>query len=82
MLFDEQVEKVVIPGFQGQMTLLPDHMTIVSRMSAGYISVTCKNESPKVFPVVGGYVDMHENQCLAFIDDQENLLLSLLEESH
>ena len=81
-IFTGKVRQITLPGVKGQMTLLADHMPIVSALSAGHVSVWLdeSKDSLKAFPIPGGFVDMKDNECTVFVNDQDDVLSLLLQD--
>lgn len=81
-IFSGNIKQISLPGVKGKMTLLADHMPLISALTAGHVSVWCDEtkESLKVFPIPGGFVEMKNNQCTVFVNDQDDLLSLLLQD--
>ena len=59
-LLKEDVTEVVIPAFEGEMGILKDHISIISFLKPGIITVCSKSEEDKYF-VEDGIVEFKEN---------------------
>ncbi|MES2252329.1 MAG: hypothetical protein V4482_01420 [Pseudomonadota bacterium] len=81
-IFTGKIRQITLPGVKGKMTLSADHMPIISALSAGHVSVWLdeSKDSLKVFPIPGGFVDMKDNKCIVFVNDQDDLLSLLLQD--
>lgn len=81
-IFSGNIRQISLPGVKGKMTLLADHMPLISALTAGHVSAWCDEtkESLKVFPIPGGFVEMKNNQCTVFVNDQDDLLSLLLQD--
>ena len=56
-VFDGFVESVTVPGTEGEMTILAEHMPVISRLKAG--TVTCVDErGTHSFPVAHGVLEV------------------------
>ena len=59
-LLKEDVTEVVIPAFEGEMGILKDHISLISFLKPGIITVYSKPEEDKYF-VEDGIVEFKEN---------------------
>ena len=59
-LLKEDVTEVVIPAFEGEMGILKDHISLISFLKPGIITVYSKPEENKYF-VEDGIVEFKEN---------------------
>ena len=84
-LFAEKGKSVTIPSFEGEMTILPDHISIITFLRPGVINI---NENKKKYFVEEGTVEFAKNNLTILsstIIDLDNLskdvILSMLEAS-
>jgi F-type H+-transporting ATPase subunit epsilon len=62
LLFSSEVEQVIIPGSDGEFTILAEHSPIISSMKAGLIRIYSEIISdPLVYFVTEGFIDMASN---------------------
>ena len=63
LLYSKDVEQVIVPGSEGEFTILSDHSPIISSLKPGYIKIyeDLSNE-PTIYLVTDGFVDMASNQ--------------------
>ena len=59
-LLKEDVTEVVVPSFEGEMGILKDHISLISFLKPGIITVYSKSEEDKYF-VEDGIVEFKEN---------------------
>ena len=88
LLFSSEVEQVIIPGSEGEFTILAEHSPIISSMKAGLIRIYSDiNSVPVVYFVTEGFIDMASNSLTILaqnaidkdlLDDQK--LVNLIEE--
>ena len=88
LLFSSEVEQVIIPGSEGEFTILAEHSPIISSMKAGLIRIYSDiNSEPVVYFVTEGFIDMASNSLTILaqnaiekdlLDDQK--LVSLIDE--
>ena len=68
-LSKEDVTEVVVPGLEGEMGILKDHISIISFLKPGIIKVYSKSEENKYFI---------EDGILEFKDNSLSILTSLI----
>ena len=62
-LFNSEVKQVVIPAYEGLMTILKDHISLITFLRPGFIEVAINNEISK-FYVGDGTVEFFNNKLL------------------
>ena len=88
LLFSSEVEQVIIPGSEGEFTILAEHSPIISSMKAGLIRIYSEiNSVPVEYFITEGFIDMASNSLTILaqnaiekdlLDDQK--LVSLIDE--
>ena len=75
IIFSKEVEMVVLPGSEGDFSVLKDHALFVSSLRSGGIEVFEDKEviSDRVF-VADGFAEIKENICTALVS--ESILIS------
>ncbi len=58
LLFSGAVDSVVIPGSEGEMTVLPQHAPILTSLRAGVVVVTSAKGAERIF-VRGGFAEVN-----------------------
>ena len=58
LLFSGDVESVVIPGSEGEMTILAQHAPILTSLRAGVVVVSSAKSSERIF-VRGGFAEVN-----------------------
>jgi F-type H+-transporting ATPase subunit epsilon len=58
VVFSGQVDAVVLPASDGDMTILPGHAPIMTTLKAGFLVVTEKVNNGKRILVRGGFAEM------------------------
>jgi F-type H+-transporting ATPase subunit epsilon len=61
LVLEEMVEQVSLPTTLGEITVLPDHIPLVSGLASGDV-VAYKNSEHIPMAVVGGFVEVRQNQ--------------------
>ena len=62
-LFNSEVKQVVIPAYEGVMTILKDHISLITFLRPGFIEVEVNNKAEK-FYVGDGTVEFFNNKLL------------------
>ena len=61
MVFNGEVESVLVPGTLGSFEILTDHAPIISSLEKGIVEFTTK-EGKKQLEVNGGFVEVKKNE--------------------
>jgi F-type H+-transporting ATPase subunit epsilon len=62
-LLDNEVEQVIIPAYEGLMTILKDHISLITFLRPGFIEAEIENKIEK-FYVEDGTVEFFDNRLL------------------
>ena len=62
-LFNSEVRQVVIPAYEGIMTILKDHISLITFLRPGFIEVESNNKVEK-FYIEDGTVEFFNNKLL------------------
>jgi F-type H+-transporting ATPase subunit epsilon len=62
-LFNSQVREIVIPAYEGAMTILKDHISLITFLRPGFIEVESNNKVEK-FYIEDGTVEFFNNKLL------------------
>jgi F-type H+-transporting ATPase subunit epsilon len=62
-LFNSEVKQVVIPAYEGMMTILRDHISLITFLRPGFIELDSNNKVEKYY-VEDGTVEFFENKLL------------------
>jgi len=57
VFFDGEAKSLTVPAAEGEMTVLPRHMPLITTLRPGIITVRDQNES-KQFPIGSGILDI------------------------
>tara|TARA_A100001015_G_C14938550_1_gene691550 strand:+ start:520 stop:912 length:393 start_codon:yes stop_codon:yes gene_type:complete len=63
ILLKSEVKEVIIPAFEGYITLLKDHVSLITFLRPGFISVETNNSNENFF-VEDGTVEFFDNKLL------------------
>ena len=71
-LFKEDVTEVVVPAFEGEMGILKDHISIISFLKPGIITIQAKSGEEKYY-VEDGIVEFKNNNLSVLTSSILNL---------
>lgn len=72
IVYQDDVDIVVLPGVEGEMGILPNHSPVLSVLKYGIITVRKKNEEEH-FTVAGGIAEVQPRQVTILADAAENV---------
>src|SRR5919107_604270 len=61
ILFSGEVDAVILPGSEGDMTVLPDHAPVMTALKTGFLVITDKPGNGRRVLVRGGFADINQN---------------------
>jgi len=63
LLISKEVESVVIPGMEGEMTVMARHAPVMTTIKPGVVTVKLADGEEKRFVVFGGFADILPAGC-------------------
>ena len=72
MVFEDDVDIVVLPGSAGEMGILPHHAPLLTTLKYGVIKVRTKNKE-EIFTVAGGVAEIQPEIVTVLADAAENV---------
>jgi F-type H+-transporting ATPase subunit epsilon len=72
MVYEGDVDTVIIPGVSGEMGVLPNHAPLLSTMGFGVIRVRTGDQE-EIFTVAGGLVEVQPDVVTVLADVAENV---------
>ena len=63
LLLSEMVESVIIPGTEGEMTVMAHHAPVMSTIKPGVVTVKPASGAEQRFVVFGGFADILPDGC-------------------
>ena len=63
LLVSEDVESVVIPGAEGEMTVMAEHAPVMTTIKPGVVTVKPASGNVQRFVVFGGFADILPSGC-------------------
>lgn len=58
VFLQEETSFVVVPGYSGELGLLPEHMNLLALLVPGTVRIVAKDESKKKVVIAAGVVDI------------------------
>ncbi|KQZ80921.1 ATP synthase F0F1 subunit epsilon [Mesorhizobium sp. Root157] len=63
LLVSEQVESVVIPGAEGEMTVMANHAPVMTTIKPGVVTLKVASGQEERYVVFGGFADILPGGC-------------------
>ena len=63
LLVSEKVESVVIPGTEGEMTVMANHAPVMTTIKPGVVTVNAASGEKERYVVFGGFADILPSGC-------------------
>lgn len=67
VVYKDEIEEIVLPTPQGQITILPNHVSLLTQVSAGEIIVK-KNNKEYYLAITGGFLEVANNNVSILAD--------------
>ena len=72
VVFNGDVDQVVLPSTEGEITILPNHVPLISSLSSGDIVASQNNELIPM-AVVGGFIQVEKDGVVILADFAEHI---------
>ena len=72
MVYEGDVDMVILPGEAGEMGILPNHAPLLSTLRFGFLKVR-SGEAEEVFTIAGGVVEVQPDIVTVLADAAENV---------
>ena len=70
LLFNDDVEMIIVPGKDGDIGILPGHSKVLSSLRPGRIMIYGENKTLlKSFFVTGGFVEINSEKCIVLAEE-------------
>ncbi|HBV01630.1 MAG TPA: ATP synthase F1 subunit epsilon [Candidatus Taylorbacteria bacterium] len=66
VVYDDYVDSVTLPTKAGEITVLPNHVPLISHLSKGSIRARCKGQQ-KSFELDGGFMEVTSESRLTVV---------------
>lgn len=68
---ERDIIKITIPTTSGVITILPDHVPIISTLNPGLLLVAMEDKKQEELVVSGGFLELHDNELTILADTAE-----------
>ncbi len=66
-IYKEEVDEVIIPTISGQITILPNHVPLLSRITEGEITIK-KTQKSEFLAITGGFLEVSKDKVMILAD--------------
>ena len=70
IVYEDEVDQITLPTKMGEISVLPNHLPLVSSLLAGEILIKKDNQEIPI-AVAGGFVELNNNQMVILADNAE-----------
>ena len=63
-VFATEAKSVIVPGTEGEMEVLPDHLPLLTTIHAGALTVNASNGDVRRFFIDGGFAEVQPNRVV------------------
>ncbi len=71
VVLKEQIKEATIPTKEGEITVLPNHIPLVSILVPGVIELKKENEEKEIISISGGFVEVLKDKIVILADTAE-----------
>jgi F-type H+-transporting ATPase subunit epsilon len=71
VIFDGQVQSLIVPGEQGYLQILTDHAAIITSLISGKMEIADQDWNRTLYAVSGGFLEVSHNQATVLADTVE-----------
>lgn len=72
LVTDLEIEEVLVPGFKGQLDILPGHAPLMTTLGSGVVKYRAKNETKyETVAVSWGYAEVHPEGVIVLAEVAE-----------
>lgn len=72
LVTDLEIEEVLVPGFKGQLDILPGHAPLMTTLGSGVVKYRLKNETKyEMVAVSWGYAEVHPEGVIILAEAAE-----------
>lgn len=62
-----RIEKVTVPGADGQLTILPRHASLFAKLAEGELKVTKSEDGVFYMAIGGGFIEVNKNEVTVLV---------------
>jgi F-type H+-transporting ATPase subunit epsilon len=71
VLTEEDVDQIVAPGADGQLTILPRHASLITLLQPGELRIRRRGQDT-AFAISGGFMEVHQSRVRILADAAEH----------
>ncbi len=71
VILSEKITQIIVPTIVGEVTILPNHIPLVSSLNPGVITAKKKDGSNVIMAVSGGFVEVSNQKVVILADTAE-----------
>jgi len=85
VVLKEEIKQITLPTKTGEITVLPDHIPLVSSLVSGVIHIKRRNGEDEIISISGGFLEVLKDKVVILADTAERaeeLDIDRAEEAH
>lgn len=67
VIFQDEITEVTVPTVNGQITILPNHATLLAQLTSGEL-IIITNKQQQFLAVTGGFIEVDKNKVTILAD--------------
>ncbi len=71
-LYEGQVQRISVPGVEGEFEVLENHAPLVSSLASGTINVTTENRDTESWNINSGFIEVLDNKVSLLVQKMES----------
>ena len=71
-IWNTEIEEIVLPAVNGQLSILADHANLVTALEIGVLRIR-ENEKWQVIVALGGFATVNKNEVIVLLNDYEKI---------
>jgi len=71
VVFKKSIRQVTVPTTSGEITVLPNHIPLISTLKPGVLEIKDENGEDEIISVAGGFIEVLKNKIVILADTAE-----------
>ncbi|MDA3802582.1 MAG: ATP synthase F1 subunit epsilon [Patescibacteria group bacterium] len=71
VVFKKEIKQVTVPTTSGEITVLPNHIPLISTLKPGVIEIKDENEEDEIISMAGGFIEVLREKIVILADTAE-----------
>jgi len=71
MVFSQEILQVTVPTQEGEITILPEHIPLVSILRPGVLEIKAASQEVEIISVSGGFIEVLRDKVVILADTAE-----------